>query len=524
MRIKAFINNLIERVRKSGERFVVTLYFSLTLSLFVSYLIIKEDASDEAAFIWISLLAGTLISLRGKLADENMKKISNWLIFGISALFTVNIYIVLRMFNDSEYCLMAVAAIFLLTLCFIMYCLYRGHDERKLFPHLVRSAGFSFLVTGVWMTGIVVSLRAFNYLIVDIERYLEKIVPILMVFILFFMFYMLFISYLPEKGTEIKTSKAYNTVISKAGLYVYLLLIAILYIYILKIIVTWTMPVGKLNWFGCIALLFYVFFYLNVDSETGKIQRWFVKYGGFMLLPIVAVQLFAIYIRVHAYGLTPLRYMSLLLIAIALMFVANSIIRKKVTWVFAGAALVVVIGLMSPLNVLDVPNYSQETRLKNVFMANGMLDGDNIVNYGKEVSEDDAERIVSGLDYFRYADGKLDTFVQNAKKLDRTVYAGGYTPFDDYEYFSYYRRSDTVNIEGFSTLQVISNSMNNEEMAQFKNYFDNLVNNGYNTDLDSETMTYDVDENTRVVFNSIYLTYKNDELVSAYVEYYLLGR
>ena len=253
MKIKAFINNLIERVRKSGERFIVTLYFSLTLSLFASYLIITEDASDEASYIWIALFAGTLISLAGKLADENMKKISNWRILAISALLTVNIYILMHFFHDSEYCVLAVIGIFLLILCFIMYCLYRGHDERKLFPHLVRSAGFSGLVVSVWMGGIVVSLMAFNYLIVDVEKYLEKLVPILMVFILFFMFYMLFISYLPEKGTEMKDSKPYNIVVSKAGLYVYLLLIAILYVYIFKIIITWSMPVGKLNWFGCIA-------------------------------------------------------------------------------------------------------------------------------------------------------------------------------------------------------------------------------------------------------------------------------
>ena len=522
MKLKEFISNMIEKVRKSGERFIITLYFSLTLSIFASYLIIKEDGSEEGAYIWISLLAGTLISLRGKLADENMKKLSNLTNLVISSLMTVCVYILMRFFHDSEYCIMAVAGIFLLTLCFIMYCLYRGHDERKLFPHLVRYACFSGIITNVLLSGIVVSLMAFNYLIVDVEQYLEKIVPVLMVFIEFFMCYMLFISYLPEKDTEIKDSKAYNIIVSKAGLYVYLLLIAILYIYILKIIVTWTMPVGKLNWFGCIALLFYVFFYLNTDAETGKIQRWFVKDGGFLLLPIVGVQLLAIYIRVHAYGLTPLRYMSLLLIGIALLFVANSIIKKKISWVFAGAALIVVIGLISPLNIIDVPNFSQETRLKNVFRANGMLEGDEIIDYGKTVSQEDADRIVSGLDYFRYTDGKLDTFIENIKKLDRSVYTGEYNPFNDYEYFSYCRINDTVEIEGFRTIQMISSTMSDDEMKQYQNYFESLK--GLNADLDNETMTYDVDENTRVVFNTIYLTYRNNELESAYVEYYLLRR
>ena len=37
------------------------------------------------------------------------------------------------------------------------------------------------------------------------------------------------------------------------------------------------MPVGKLNWFGCFALLFYVFFYLSVDETDGEAQSLFKK-------------------------------------------------------------------------------------------------------------------------------------------------------------------------------------------------------------------------------------------------------
>ena len=193
-----------------------------------------------------------------------------------------------------------------------------------------------------------------------------------------------------------------------------------------------------------------------------------------------------------------------------------------ISCVFSGAALIVVIGLISTLNIIDVPNFSQETRLKNVFRANGMLEGDEIIDYGKTVSQEDADRIVSGLDYFRYADGKLDTFIENIKKLDRSVYTGEYNPFNDYEYFSYCRINDTVEIEGFRTIQMISSTMSDDEMKQYQNYFESLK--GLNADLDNETMTYDVDENTRVVFNTIYLTYRNNELESAYVEYYLLRR
>ena len=524
MNISKLINSLSERVRKSRQRFQATLAFSGILTLFICYLIIVEDDGEESFFIGLGLIVATFISLLLKVIDENLREVNNAVTYGVSALAGVITYLAIKLTDQSLYCAMAIVGVILLTICIIMYSLYRNHDERKMFPHLFRSAFFSVMVNSVRFGGIIIALLAFHYLLVEIDDLFEKILPILFVLFECFGLYVIFISYLPNKDDEVKSFRAYDIIVSKVGLWVYLLLIAILYGYIIKIIVTWSMPVGRLNWFGSLALLFYVFFYLNVDEESGILQRLFVRYGGLMLLPVVGVQLFAIYIRVHAYGLTTLRYVSLLLIGGALLFVFNSIIRKKISLVFIGMAVIVVIGLMSPLNIIDVPNMNQEARLKRVFRANGMLDGNKVINYGKEVPSEDAEKIVSGLEYFGYPEGRVTEFVSGLKDLDPAVYYSSGQPSTNYEYHDFFCENKEISVEGFSTAEMRYDYLDNSEADYLKDYFTDLVANYGQGSLTSDIMTYDRDDNTRMVFTNIHLTYNDGVLEYVSIEYYLLRR
>ena len=58
-----------------------------------------------------------------------------------------------------------------------------------------------------------------------------------------------------------------------------LLLLAILYVYLGKIVVTGSMPSGKLNWFGSVALASYVFFWLSLRGSSNRFFRLFARWG-----------------------------------------------------------------------------------------------------------------------------------------------------------------------------------------------------------------------------------------------------
>lgn len=525
MKIKEILSGFAGRFKNTSKRFTVSLAMSLAFTLYFSYLIIFHNAGGESYQynILLALLAGCAVSLMIKVISENVYKINEWINAVVSAVLSVGMYFWLEKSDNSLYSEMGFGAVGIIAVIAVMWCLYRNHDERKVFPYLVKSAIYCGILVSVRFLGIFVSLLAFNYLIVEIEDLFDKIVPVLAVFLEFFLCYNLFISYLPQKDDEITSFKGYDLIVSKAGMYVYLLLIAILYGYIVKIIVTWSMPVGRLNWFGCIALLFFVFFYLNVNKDMGPVQKWFVNNCGFVLIPVVAIQLYAIYIRVNAYGLTTLRYASLLLIAVALLFVLNSIIKKKMSWVFVPMAVIALIGLVSPLNIIDLPDHDQEARLKRVLEANGMLNGNEIVNYGKEVSREDAEKICSGIDYFTYQTaGKRNEFRNNVSKLDRYVYDKDITPYDDNrEYYNCHLFDETISIEGYKTIE--EGYMGSVE-EEFMEFFKGFIKDDLDYQQRRETMTFDYDSNTRYIFKSIAITTVDGEIESVSCDYWLLKK
>lgn len=524
MKIKQFINRILERMTGSVRRFKVTLSFAAAFTVFFTYLVIIEDFDDVYFYALTALFIGGAISLLVKILDENLGRINDVVNAAVSVAAGLGTYFLLDLTDVSVYAVMILVCCVLVVCEVIRFCLYRNHDERKLFPYLFKSAVYCCIITTVWFAGIMIALLAFNYLIMEIDHLFDKILSILFVTIEGFMTYSLFISFLPEKDGKPESMRSYDVIVSKAGLYVYLLLIAILYGYIIKIIVTRKMPIGRLNWFGCIALLFYVFFYLNVNEELGTVQKRFVRYGGIGLLPVVGVQLYAIFIRVNDYGLTLLRYASMLLIAVALLFVANSIIRKRIAWVFVGMSIITVLALVGPLNVVDVPNRNQEVRLKSVLAANGMLDGDKIVNYGKKVSAEDAEKIISGCEYFKWSEGNRTEFVSNVRELDPYVYY--YDGGSDHrtEYIDFCIKNNTVDVSGYSTVESCYGYRDTMEEYKLDDYFNKIISEYGNGPLENEIMTVDIDAQTRIVFIRISFSILDDKIETVNCEYYLLRR
>jgi hypothetical protein len=190
----------------------------------------------------------------------------------------------------------------------------------------------------------------------------------------------IFLSFIPKPNKEINISKVYKTIIHKVLFYIYLVLIGILYLYILKTIIIHKMPVGKFNWFGCFSLFFFIFFQLSVNKEDGIIQSYFKKHGAYFMIPVIIMQIIGLYIRISSYGLTTARYASIAFIIMATVFIIQSAVKFPIKYSFIGIAILSIIFSCTPLNLVDIPNYSQEIILKNTLIEEKMLDGDKIID------------------------------------------------------------------------------------------------------------------------------------------------
>lgn len=393
-------------------RFPFTTIFLSAISLISIYFILASENDTNLLFAFV---ASTLITFLFELAYEyDVHKIRILSLF-IGLVTTFISYVVLSYF-DNIYVNTGLAGICIATISLIFYILYKSKENKYIFSYLIKTYFITSLFASVVYSGFLVVLLAFNFLIFSFND-VFKLISILAILILFLLDYVLFISYIPKKDETVIVPDIYRSIIHKALFYIYLLLIAILYLYILKIIVTWTMPVGKLNWFGCFALLFYVFFYLSVDETDGEAQTLFNKHGALLLVPVLAIQLIAIGIRVSAYGLTTARFMSIILVLIAISFMALSILKLPIKYAFLFMALVSLLFSCTPLNIFDVPNRNQENRLLKALVRSGAYKDGKIIQ-GIIPETEDYENAKAAADYLYYSAGNKSEFYREFEKSE----------------------------------------------------------------------------------------------------------
>lgn len=210
-----------------------------------------------------------------------------------------------------------------------------------------------------------------------------------------------FLSLLPHAGETVRPDMTLGKVLYYVIFPVYIIFLLILYAYIIFIFSSNTLPVGQMNWFASLALGGFVFLYITAKTYTNTPRlSLFIRYGGVLLLPIVAAQLWCVYIRYMAYGLTEARYLSLWFTAFGVMVCIASLWVVRNRYIFLAAAVMSVIVSVTPLNITNIPYWQQVKRLQGYLADAGMIDGENIISPG-DISDDDVERITSAYGYIR---------------------------------------------------------------------------------------------------------------------------
>ena len=506
------MKNLLERIKKASGRLqdcIRRFPFSFTIlcliTAVVAYMILADEDLSKPA---ISLTMGELFCFLMELSYEyEIHKIKMLAPAG-GLIVTLLVFLILQK-HENVYVFTALGGIGVAIIALLAYVMYKDRENRYLFSHLVKSAFIVWIFTFVILAGFSVCIAAFHFLIFHFDD-LWKIYSILFLLVLGLFGITLFLSYVPRPNEEVSVPMIYRTIIHKALFYIYLVLIGILYLYIIKIIVTWQMPVGKLNWFGCFALLFYVIFYLSVDETDGKLQALFKSKGAFLLVPVLAIQLFAIVIRLNAYGLTTARFMSLILIAIAVGFMLSSMLKFHVSKSFLFIAVLAILFSCTPLNIYDVPNKLQENRLKNALAKGGALVND-VLNENVVMEAEYLEDAKSAYDYLRYSSGKKSSFFE-AFKGSKIAKSFSEYSYDDESirsfYYSVVMDGREFDIGSYDTLRFVTNQDTleyNDELYDFFVGLDEEKTSDYERDL----LEYQLPDGSRIVFR--YINYSYDE-------------
>ena len=381
--------------------------------MIAAYAIIVEPRGATAEFLQnaavttgFGILFCTLGTLIFERFGERVKLFANKRVFADILLFVLSAssYFIFRNIQHDAYVFMAYLGIMVAMFTVIVYF----SDTREIantFSYIFKNVMFNGFVCGIVWAGIALCIFAFTTLLFEFTwQTTEKIHFMVAAFIWIVLFLNLSLSAIPKKEDEaLNIPNVFKLIVVYVMLPVYLLLIAILCAYLVRILIMWHFPAGQINWFASFASLFFVFFMFTLRQyEDHKLAKIFVKFGGFVLMPIIVTQFLGMYLRISAYGLTTARYVSLILNIFALLFAAVSIIRggryvKHMLLAMTATALLITI---TPLNALDVPVRNQAARLTTVLETNQMLiDGEIIQN--ADISQEDKIKITSAWQYLR---------------------------------------------------------------------------------------------------------------------------
>ncbi len=527
-KIKEFFAQLLDRFLESVKRFLLSNIFLAVIASVVIYSIIVDNFDDTYTYLVMASTLGGLTSFVLTLATEkyNIKK-GNIINIAISLVAAVISYIILYFHSDNNYVALAYSGLIVVELCISFYLLYFIEDNRKLFAVMVSSLLYCYVMVTTIVAGLSICLLAFEYLIYRFDNF-EKLYLITVAIFEIFVVNSLFLSYIPTREEKLSITKTYENILHKASLIVYYLLIAILYIYLFKVLITFDMPINKINWFASFAMLFYCLFYLSCQDNEKGLALFHVRYGGLVMIPIFLMQGYALFLRIGAYGLTTPRYLSIMFNLIGLAFVVSSFFKKGPKYVFLFMAAIVTILSIGPLNMLDVPFYSQTRRMEKILLKNNMLEGETITA-NPDISDEDKKEIKAIYFYLKYPSSDKENYITEItdSEFEKVFGFGLYDSNDvnkDYKYCSYNNSYDVIDVEGYKTIEYVEYRDSIEiDGYNIEDYLWSLYNE-YGESKRTE-LVYLTKDGTKIIFNYINFTIINEkEITGVYFGCYILRK
>lgn len=212
----------------------------------------------------------------------------------------------------------------------------------------------------------------------------------------------LFFSGVPDAQTPPEQRGGFRRMVSTLLLPIYLLLLAVLLGYIGKILVTAQMPVGQMNGYALLALTLFMGFHLLLTGEENHLSALFVRWGAWLLVPVILTQQYGVWVRVSAYGWTTSRILGQTVTLLGMAVVLSALIRRRASWFFPAAAVLALAITCTPLNADNLSRIDQENRLLAALRRSDMLTETQQIRPGKNVSPEDRAIILSALEFLRW--------------------------------------------------------------------------------------------------------------------------
>jgi len=384
------IKSIFSTLKSSVKQFFAMYFFAIIASVFSSIYIIEKTSifsfdSNEWAIpfildsIWFIVFSILLKFIFEKYFVSSKK--NKILSFVIPLFLSIPCYFFCKSYETFDYFYLIYFATLIAEILFCTTAFYE-YSKEKNGANLFLSSMISGIVCACVATSLTIIILAIRYLIFEFdENLMTSIISSIWVTSSLIVFIGLFVSYSSKKYEEIVINKPFKVVFLNALFPLYIVLLAVLYVYIFKAIFTLTLPSGMLNPFVSIATLVFVIFYLTLQIYENKSVKFFIKFGGIFMIPLIITQIIAFSIRVNAYGLTKTRYASLLYIIFSSIFVIlvilNNLKKDKINltkFAYSILACFFIFACLPKVNLIDISELSMKNNIEKIYKSHNLFD------------------------------------------------------------------------------------------------------------------------------------------------------
>lgn len=527
-------------IKKILERYPITiiLIYIITLiyTIFTNTSILDEEWMEKIIAFLTIWTVGTFFT-ENIFEQKTLKRIITYIITAIISVIFVHCAITLKISNDYLYKICICYNSTLITTS-IFYIIKKSQKDisEYILKVSINFVKICFLYT-ILAAGIAIILYTFNSLILEINS--DYVLRIEILFFGFIYITMLINSLIDLDYT---VSNFFKKLIKFVLMPLVISAFTIIYLYILKILVLREIPKNQIY---RIALgLFIIGGFIWTVMQHFKEEKILYKISlklPLIFIPFILLQIYSIGIRIFENGLTPARYVCVMLVIFEIFYILLYILKKeKLSTLIIIANIFIIIAVLIPgINMFDMSSNSQVKRLKT---------------YKGEIqySDQEKETIISAYNYLSN-DEKGKDYIEKALKVRDIEFikklknsnSSNYT--NNYEYIILDNESEKIDISGYNTICKISASNYEEQKIynSFKNVnfhnekgkqviTGNILNeiktyiNEYknSSNKKNNTLRIQLDENNLIILYDISIKYsKVDELIYNYrISGYLLQK
>lgn len=262
--------------------------------------------------------------------------------------------------------------------------------------------------------------------------------------------------------TETEVTKFIETIISFVLLPLTILATIIIYMYMAKIFILRQIPSNLIFRItsGLFVVAFPVWIMAYTFKEKSKIVENSCKIMPIAFIPFIGLQIYSIWVRLSANGVTPVRYLGVIFIIFEIVAIFLSLYKSKkylIHTITAAIILTAISTILPFINMQTISNINQSARLKSAWR-----EGESYENLAKE----DKEKAESAYRYLRLQENFEKYIPDHLSKeiLEDKLVENGSLWLDKYnsstnklQWISYKLDSDgVVSVEGYNRIKEVS--------------------------------------------------------------------